>query len=353
VVTIKDLSKPWAAFNAGSLEPLNDTHSKLPSKSRTGSIPPTPQIYSALSTLLVDDSPEKCVLQPYNHLCVPEYDGQRMHASGLAKWKAEVFDSGRAISTKIPDDGEEALSKSDSLLKEDNSQVDSHFSPEDNAPEPTSTKDKHPTEKTKGAKKSKKRAEREKKALELPEDDSTQMDQVMLALVGIFDTIKYETNVAAWVKNGGLWAEFKPVVTSITDDTKNGSEVRSAGNDARTISEDDSRHSQVILPERSSAPATSPPPSSPRPLSSPPASHRKSKSPSPVLEGIYRPPALRSSSQNASINPDANTELRRVTESLPMWFDSVEIVEYWANIGREVLERLGIPIEDGVKPVPP
>lgn len=48
--TTKDLSKPWSS-------------------------PSLPPHHSAHSTLLLDDSPSKALLQPYNHLRVPPYSG--------------------------------------------------------------------------------------------------------------------------------------------------------------------------------------------------------------------------------------------------------------------------------------
>ncbi|KAG2088564.1 uncharacterized protein F5147DRAFT_549704, partial [Suillus discolor] len=52
-LTTKDLTKPWA------LLPLAGLASSI--------------AHSALTTLLLDDSPHKARLQPYNHVCMPEY----------------------------------------------------------------------------------------------------------------------------------------------------------------------------------------------------------------------------------------------------------------------------------------
>ena len=38
---------------------------------------PPQQQYSALTTVLMDDSPLKAVLQPWNHLCISEYELER------------------------------------------------------------------------------------------------------------------------------------------------------------------------------------------------------------------------------------------------------------------------------------
>lgn len=61
VQTIKDLEKPWAALTPRLLRPATSTL-----------IDPKLQ-HSAATTLLLDDSHAKAALQPYNHLCVPEY----------------------------------------------------------------------------------------------------------------------------------------------------------------------------------------------------------------------------------------------------------------------------------------
>ena len=39
--------------------------------------PSVPQQHSALTTILMDDSPLKAILQPWNHLCVSEYDSKK------------------------------------------------------------------------------------------------------------------------------------------------------------------------------------------------------------------------------------------------------------------------------------
>lgn len=54
--TTKDLAKPWSALHLDSTTSADSA-----------------QKHSALTTILVDDSPLKAKLQPYNHLCVREY----------------------------------------------------------------------------------------------------------------------------------------------------------------------------------------------------------------------------------------------------------------------------------------
>ena len=68
--TTKDLAKPWAQIP--SLVP----NQYLPSDAAKHNFLNVPQ-HSALTTILMDDSPLKAVLQPWNHLCVSEYGSER------------------------------------------------------------------------------------------------------------------------------------------------------------------------------------------------------------------------------------------------------------------------------------
>ena len=85
--TLKDLRKPWAHLSELS--------------------------HSALTTLLLDDSPRKVRLQPFNHLCVPEYsmkakanDIAAKRAATREQLKEDVRLSIRKKQTALPDDDE-------------------------------------------------------------------------------------------------------------------------------------------------------------------------------------------------------------------------------------------------------
>ena len=85
--TTKDLAKPWSALHLDST--LSDS----------------PQKHSALTTILVDDSPLKAKLQPYNHLCVREYAAD-MRGADVAVRDAEVL-AARAEQPLIGEEEEE------------------------------------------------------------------------------------------------------------------------------------------------------------------------------------------------------------------------------------------------------
>ncbi|KAK0446300.1 hypothetical protein EV421DRAFT_1890124 [Armillaria borealis] len=103
--------------------------------------------HSALTTLLLDDSPLKAQLQPWNHFCVPEYTAQiRGHDLSTRQQERD----------KPPSDVQDAEG---------------------------------------GA--SRKKRKKSKKALGY--------DQILLAVIGVLDTIKGESNVSGWMQQCGLW----------------------------------------------------------------------------------------------------------------------------------------------------
>ena len=75
--TTKDLAKLWAQIP--SLIP-NQSRSENPISevdADRDNHPSVPQQHSALTTILMDDSPLKAILQPWNHLCVSEYESKK------------------------------------------------------------------------------------------------------------------------------------------------------------------------------------------------------------------------------------------------------------------------------------
>ncbi|RXW19610.1 hypothetical protein EST38_g6239 [Candolleomyces aberdarensis] len=139
--TTKDLAKPWKA-----LSHLN---------------------HSAKSTLLLDDSPLKAHLQPWNHLCIKEY------VSEIRKHDLKVKE------------GESVQELQDRLHEEDSSS----------------------TKRKRSEKKVKQLAERIAKATaDAVGDDGKPLeyDQTLLAIVGVLDAVKHEDNIAGWMRSGGL-----------------------------------------------------------------------------------------------------------------------------------------------------
>ena len=73
--TTKDLAKPWKQIP--SIIPNQSRPDSEVDAADKDNHPSIPQQHSALTTILMDDSPLKAVLQPWNHLCVSEYGSER------------------------------------------------------------------------------------------------------------------------------------------------------------------------------------------------------------------------------------------------------------------------------------
>ncbi|KIJ96230.1 hypothetical protein K443DRAFT_682452 [Laccaria amethystina LaAM-08-1] len=166
--TTKDLAKPWSAL-------------QLDSATAT-----TPSEHSALTTILVDDSPLKAKLQPYNHLCVREYVSN-MRGSDVAVRDAEVL-AARA---------------------EEQSQS-THASREVEDEDVNAEEDPGITKKRKRKARKKEKMEKkwaEKKAWVANEQARAVdggYDEMLLAVVGILEEVKVQGNVAGWMRGGGL-----------------------------------------------------------------------------------------------------------------------------------------------------
>ena len=168
--TTKDLAKPWCALHFESESTTPDEEA---------------QKHSAKTTILVDDSPLKAKLQPYNHLCVREY-AATTRGSDVAVRDAEVL-AARASHQSPP-----------TPIRE----VENENTDED----PTTAKKRkrkerkrEKTEKKRAAKKSWKAREQARMA-----GGGGEYDEMLLAVVGILEEVKVQGNVSGWMRRGGL-----------------------------------------------------------------------------------------------------------------------------------------------------
>ena len=136
-------------------------------------------------TILVDDSPLKAKLQPYNHLCVREY-AATTRGSNVAVRDAEVL-TARASRHSTPTPIRE--------VENENTEED-----------PTTAK-KRKRKERKREKTEKKRAEKKSwKAREQARvaGGGGEYDEMLLAVIGILEEVKVQGNVSAWMRRGGL-----------------------------------------------------------------------------------------------------------------------------------------------------
>ncbi|KAL5480207.1 hypothetical protein ACEPAI_1477 [Sanghuangporus weigelae] len=169
--TTKDLEKPWSAI---------------------------PGDHSAQTTVLLDDSPRKARLQPFNHVCINEYSLERRDSDKALKRRQLRYEEHEKKVEDLPvADIADAKLENKSALEE---------------------RDGHAEEELTEIEKARKKKKEEKKkkrqevldAMDSQRDETSEYDSALLAIIGILDALKHESNVAGWIRAGGLWASKTP-----------------------------------------------------------------------------------------------------------------------------------------------
>lgn len=231
IQTTKDLERPWGQL---------------------------PGNHSALTTLLLDDSPAKVKLQPYNHVCVKEYNQQLR----LKDLRTKVIKSSAASSPSSPEDVIDRTGANQSTI--DTEEADGVA--------------EHGSAQQARRKEKKMRKKASKLTALLDNVAAAKYDETLLAVIGILDVVRVQSNVAAWVRKGGLWAlKSPPVVADGTvatrKDEKSDFQRAQSPTDMELNDVDNAEASVLVassddfaaeppsssLPLRSSSPASSPP----------------------------------------------------------------------------------------------
>lgn len=295
-VTLKNLEQPWDFLNAAR---------------------PEGQHHSAATTLLLDDSTVKASLQPYNHLCVTEFD-------------------------------EAEAKRERQLLELEQIRMRAHLP--------------RPDEKENNRQKRLRREEAAERAVLDENGEPRGHEDMLLAVIGVLDRIRHETNVANWIKNGGLWAVGRP---GHGHAAANAPPLASAPcalpeTDAPASPQPDS----LASTPRQSSPAPDPPSSSqildasevsgkvPHPAS---ASAAVAPSPSRPAEDLVLPAAedtadAISLANRAPIEPIGNDrevdpfDTPGMQAAQPMWFEDKENYLHWVEAGRAALQKLSIHV---------
>ncbi|KAH9849168.1 hypothetical protein C2E23DRAFT_737980 [Lenzites betulinus] len=373
VQTVKDLAKPWSFLSQPTTHIPSSPHSSIASTPRTSpepsspsrpsdeSVLDTPQTHSALTTLLLDDSPRKAELQPYNHVCIGEYSGEKRakDLESLLKeqeWHAAV-------------DAREELDAQMSEVQGSNTSLADLLSP----PSPGSPIARDHVETAPGVseqagengaadaasaetpKKRKRKAKKLQKRAALLEHleeagrPNVSYDETLLAVIGVLDEIKSQANVAAWIRSGGLWGPTGPSATTEIGEHPNTSVENSASDDANlegavARSEDSDLsvgNAASLEPSVQSAAEDSEKP-------------RKRKKRQRMRE---------SQAGGADVGNDADTVSPAISSSSvqdgeektadngsqAMWFEDQQVLDYWAARGRKALEELQIAVEHGIE----
>ena len=368
--TTKDLEKPWRQL---------------------------PGDHSMFTTVLLDDSPAKVRLQPFNHICVKEYN----HEMRLHDLRAQVLRVSTAL-FKLAERNHNDESHDEDVMEASSS--------DRNAPVTDVTVDEslESTMTREAWRKEKKERKKAAKAAEIMKDSpSIKYDETLLAVVGILDTMRVQTNVAAWIRAGGLWATKRPplaqplteteedglVVTppdpvvqrapSPTDAEVGEADTRSVDEhveniDERVVQTDDVTKPPSSLPLPSSSPQNSPPTSPGPGIHIVPLDPANTDLPSEDLPTSPTRKRLLSNSPSESI--ENGTDAKRPRNEPPrtehidtlktgpstvkvptiqsaqdnlgvvsqLWFEDSEVFDYWVTHGREVLRELNIEEDPGI-----
>jgi len=419
---VKNLEKPWAE--------LPYSHSTMET-----------QHHSAQTTLLIDDSPLKAALQPWNHLCIEEYVSEsrkRDLAVAAARSAGEAAEKARDEEVRTrehlalsgattarpwlddpipgPDEGvakkTKRMKKKEAVRKRKEEEeamlvgevLKGMFGGEEDAAggakeAPMTMSDAKSKDAASAG------ANMENKSISHPNPTShLKYDETLLAVVGILDTIKYESNVSGWMRGGGLvkapfWGKDSTSsgegATAAVKE-QDGSRARSTSRsttpvpppakrrkvEARSAPEADA-DARMIPMDSDAAPPSSPvqpPPSSQmtasedvdvkaeaamdmddiRSSSSPPPPQDQGQeveeqaatgvplvSPASATTVVIESTGTTTTISNAAGATPISTapEPKAVP---PLWYTNPAVMSYWAECGRKALSELGIRVESGI-----
>ncbi|KZT65715.1 hypothetical protein DAEQUDRAFT_731142 [Daedalea quercina L-15889] len=387
IQTIKDLSKPWAALPA-LLTPLPPSPSHSPDRSTPppSSSPPgqspsparpaesvAPQAHSALTTLLLDDSPKKAAMQPYNHFCIPEYTQERRNRD-LESFRKEqewrlILEKRRMLQSEeqTAEDGAGEASTSASPPHDDHQLARQSDASEDDAEDSTRTSKKRkrngdvgsslspassvaddsalPPERKKENKKAKRRRQLEELARSpAAEQPQVEYDETLLAVVGVLDAVRCQSNVAAWIRAGGLWGPggvrehlgHVASLPSVSGDEQGGTPPEEGSTEPAEGPQDGEKKRKKprhrALRRLAEAEAARKAGAGETEAHGLPAGNDEATEIAPLAHGAAEPSVSAPETPNAS-----------------MWFEDLQVMGHWAKRGREVLEGLSIPVEHGME----
>jgi hypothetical protein len=312
-LTTKDLAKPWSLLPLGT----NSAEIMVPSEAdcAAGQAGLAPSIaHSAMTTLLLDDSPHKARLQPYNHVCIPEYTSSLREKDLQQCWHEKVTQMPKPrkrkwnINESVPDQTEpaEILSPSES----DPTVIDSTSAHGEQSSIPIS-----PAERTHM----------------LSRSSAEPYDPTILAVIGVLDEIKKQSSVAGWIQGGGLWnvapvpeAEREFIGTIPASDAL-------IAEDRQPLTKKELRAAQRLAAKQ----------------------RKRAEQVAPSSAQLVLTPdkAAIQTGNDESTTADISVEAAAPSagaESMGMWFSDELTLSYWVWRGRRALESLGIEADHGV-----
>jgi len=264
------------------------------------------EVHSAFTTLLLDDSPLKARLQPYNHVCLREYD------SGLYKHDLAILDAKftvrRAEEAEASTQAEDATAPTPSSSQDAPSTDDPTVSTT-KATEPEAAPDTLGDDSPRRVRPHKKKTQKLEEAAQIANEP---YDQTLLAIIGILDTMKVQTNVAAWIRTGGLWASKTPPAAAPA--TKSSDSTVASDQQAAVEANVGGAEDTAVAPGNDQ-------------------------------ESVNAPRA----SLVQTVEPSTeNGEESTASSPPPLWFEDQEVVQHWIERGLAALEALGIEPRHGL-----
>ncbi|KAI0331573.1 hypothetical protein GY45DRAFT_1248559 [Cubamyces sp. BRFM 1775] len=370
VQTVKDLTKPWSYFSSHSAHIPSSPHSSIastprsspepssPSRPSDNTEPSTPQAHSALTTLLLDDSPRKAELQPFNHVCIGEYSGER-RAKDLEslqteqEWNAAI-EARQSLDAQIaevkgtpaPNESPEVPVPKDGDEPVPDAELETPL-------DPGAASSEAPAEVSKKRKRKEKKLQKRAALLEKFEaggKPDVSYDETLLAVIGVLDEIKAQANVAAWIRAGGLWGPYGPSITrppeskGENDCLADPSPSTHLVGDEQGAQSDDSDLSVKNVPssEHDSRPASE----KDRKRKRKRQRMRESEAGVQGVEGTVEPTDV--GNDRETVDPVAGGA-QETPVPQKMWFEDERVLGYWAAQGRRALEELMIPVEHGIE----
>ncbi|THG95159.1 hypothetical protein EW026_g6444 [Hermanssonia centrifuga] len=290
-------------------------------------------IWSSAQPHSVDDMVDrKAELQPYNHVCLPEYSAE-VRARDL-----EILHAKQEAETQMADlDPEGSLRDKSEAADMPVFADESAESTGEGAVVGDDTNDEVPK---KRKRKEKKEKNREARRLQVQMDAQGAYNDTLLAVIGILEEIKMQKNVAAWIREGGLWgpdgipadatlsAPPLPTPSSTAPSPDDGDVAQHDADVANGEAGDD--HQPKRRKRRSTKMAAAP------------------DSDAEGLPHLAGNDSASVVSQTAELAPESAVVANLEPPSPPMWFDHPSAVEYWASRGRKILEELNIPLLHGI-----
>lgn len=316
-LTTKDLTKPWTLLPLGTNPAKTAVLSEVDCTAEQAGLAPA-VAHSAMTTLLLDDSPHKARLQPYNHVCIPEYTSsfrekdlrqfhhekptqEPKHRKRKQKTKESVSDQTEPAEILLPSSASDPTVIGSTSAHVEQSSI------------PIS-----PTERVHTSSRS----------------SAEPYDPTILAVIGVLDEIKKQSSVAGWIQGGGLW-DIVPVAEAEREFI-----VTASATDASIVEDlqlsTDPQEAQQLRAAQSLA--------------------IKQRNRAEQTASSPAQPVLTDDKEVIQTGNDESTTADISVEHLPgagveragMWFSDELTLSYWVWRGRQALDSLGIEADHGV-----